>query len=200
MTTLLQISSSLQGEVGHSSQLANRFAKQWLARNPGARVIQRDLAVEPVPHLDAERFQAFITAADQRSDIQREIAAYSDALIAELRDADAIALGLPLYNFGTPSTLKAYFDHIARAGVTFRYTANGPEGLLADKPVYVLAARGGRYAGTSADTQTEFVRHFLNFIGLKDLHFVYAEGLNIDAQTRTEALAQAEQDIQRLVA
>ena len=92
-----------------------------------------------------------------------------------------IVLGLPMYNFGVPSTLKAYFDHVARAGVTFRYTANGPVGLLTGKEVYVFATRGGIYAGTPLDTQTTYVRDFLRFLGIDDVEFVYAEGLNMGA-------------------
>ena len=92
--------------------------------------------------------------------------AYSDALIDELKQADVIVLGLPMYNFGVPSQLKAYFDHIARAGVTFSYTAEGPVGLLTGKKVYVFAARGGLYAGTPLDTQTSYVRDFLRFLGI----------------------------------
>src|SRR6185369_4495912 len=109
----------------------------------------------------AERFGAFLAKADDRSPAQDEALAYSDALIAELQRADVIVIGLPMYNFGVPSTLKAYFDHIARAGVTFSYTANGPVGLLSGKEAYIFATRGGLYAGTALDTQTAYLRDFL---------------------------------------
>src|SRR5262249_31896699 len=160
--TILQINSSLFGEGGQSSQLATALVEQLL--RPGDRLIQRDLASEPIPHLTAERFAAFITAPEQRTIEQQREAAYSDALIDELRAADVIVLGLPMYNFGVPSALKAYFDHVGRAGVTFRYGEKGPEGLLTGKKAYVLATRGGVYQGTPADTQTAYVRHFLAFI------------------------------------
>ena len=111
-----------------------------------------------------------------------------------------IVIGLPMYNFGVPSTLKAWFDHIARAGVTFRYTADGPEGLLKGKKAVVFATRGGRYAGTPLDTQTEFVRNFLGFVGITDVEFVYAEGLAISPDAKTAALTQAQQTIERLAA
>lgn len=192
MSTLLQINSSILGEKGQSSRLADAFTAQWRALNPGATVIRRDLAEQGVPHLDGERFTALLTAPEQRSAQQQAVVDYSDALIEELRAADTLVIGLPLYNFGTPSGLKAYFDHVARAGVTFRYTANGPEGLLRDRPTVVFAARGGLYAGTSSDMQTGFIRHFLGFIGIRSVEFVYAEGLNIDAQTREAALADAQ--------
>jgi FMN-dependent NADH-azoreductase len=162
--------------------------------------VLRDLARDPVPHLTAERFQAFSTPADQRSPAQQAIAAQSDALIDELRGADVVVLGLPMYNFGIPSTLKAYFDHIARAGVSFRYTAEGPQGLLGDKKVYILAARGGQYQGTPLDTQSAYVRDFLNFLGLRDIEFVYAEGLARGGEHKERSLVTAGQSIEQLAA
>lgn len=191
MSTLLQINASIHGPQGHSSQLADRFVAAWRSRHPDGRVIHRDLAADPVPHLTAERFGAFLTAPELRTDTQRQIAGYSDQLIRELRDADVIALGLPMYNFGVPSQLKAYFDHIARAGETFRYTAEGPVGLLKGKRVYVFASRGGLYAGAPIDTQTPYVRDFLAFLGMREVQFVYAEGLAIDAQKRAASLEAA---------
>lgn len=144
MKTILQINTSLFLEQGHSSQLANRFVEDWRAQHPADRVILRDLAQDPVPHLTTERFQAFLAPADARTAAQQAVVAYSDALIDELRQAEVIVLGLPMYNFGVPSMLKAYFDHVARSGITFRYTENGPVGLLGDKTLYVLATCGGR--------------------------------------------------------
>jgi len=199
MTTLLQINASIQGENGQSSQLANRFVAAWRRQHPASRVLRRDLAADPVPHLTAERFGAFLTAPEQRNDSQRAIAQYSDALIEELRKADVIVLGLPMYNFGVPSQLKAYFDHIARAGHTFNYTAQGPVGLLEGKQVYVFAARGGLYAGAPLDTQTPYVRDFLGFLGMQDIEFVFAEGLAIDAQRRDSALDAARATIDGLL-
>jgi FMN-dependent NADH-azoreductase len=125
---------------------------------------------------------------------------YSDKLIDELRRADTIVLGLPMYNFGLPSQLKAWFDHVARAGVTFKYTDKGAVGLLAGKKAYVFATRGGVYAGTPADTQTPYVRDFLAFLGIADVEFVYAEGLAISAEAREAALASAQARIGQLAA
>src|SRR6266851_5362382 len=116
MKTLLQLRSSIFSEGGQSSRLAERFVASWLERNPGGKVVVRDLAADPVPHIDAARFGAFLAKPDERTPEQRAVAAYSDALIDELKQADVVVLGLPMYNFGIPSTLKAYFDHIARAG------------------------------------------------------------------------------------
>ncbi|MFC5301437.1 FMN-dependent NADH-azoreductase [Azospira restricta] len=200
MSTLLQLNTSLFSSHGQSSQLAERFVAGWRAKNPGGEVIARDLAGAPVPHLDAPRFLAFLAKPEERTAEQQAVVDFSDALIAELRAADAIVLGLPMYNLGIPSTLKAYFDHIARAGVTFRYTANGPEGLVTGKKVYVFATRGGRYAGTPLDSQTDYVKNFLGFIGISDVEFVYAEGLNMGDDSKSAALAAAHREIEELEA
>jgi len=195
---LLQVNASLHSGAGASTTLANQFVAGWRARNRGAKVTVRDLALDPVPHLTAERFQAFLTKPEERSAEQHAEAAYSDALIAELKRADVIVLGVPMYNFDVPSTLKAYFDHIARAGVTFGYSAQGPVGLLTGKKVYIFAARGGVYAGKPHDTQSAYLRTFLGLLGLTDIEFVYAEGLAISAESKQAALAQAQQNIARL--
>lgn len=200
MSTLLQINTSLFSNQGQSSQLADQFVAAWRQKNPGAGVIVRNLADDPVPHLDGARFLSFLAEPAARSPEQQAVVAYSDALIEELRGADTIVLGLPMYNFGIPSTLKAYFDHIARAGVTFRYTENGPVGLLTGKRAVVFASRGGRYAGTPLDTQTDYVRDFLRFLGIEDVEFVYAEGLAMGDETKAAALAGARRELQRLAA
>ncbi len=199
--TLLQINASLNNGNGQSSQLANQFVAAFRKRHPDAKIVVRDVAAaDPVPHLDAERFGAFTTKPEQRNARQRAMVAYSDALIDELRQAEMIVLGLPMYNFGVPSQLKAYFDHIARAGVTFNYTEKGPVGQLTGKKVYVFATRGGLYAGTPMDTQTRYVRDFLGFIGMSDVEFVYAEGLAVSPQSREAGLAKAVAEIARLAA
>jgi FMN-dependent NADH-azoreductase len=198
MKTLLHIDSSLFSTNGQSSRLAAKFVEQWAAAHPGARVIRRDLGAQPVPHLTAERFGAFLAKPEERTPEQQAIASESDALVDELQAADVIVLGLPLYNFGVPSTLKAYFDHVARAGITFRYTATGPEGLLKGKKVYVFAARGGAYFGTPRDTQTGYVRDFLAFIGLTDVEFVYAEGLAVSETSKVQSIESAHLAIARL--
>jgi len=200
MNTLLQLNTSLFSNQGQSSRLADQFVTAWQANNPSAQVIVRDLANQPVPHLDGARFASFLAKPEERSAEQQAVVDFSDALIDELRRADVIVLGLPMYNFGVPSTLKAYFDHIARAGVTFRYTASGPEGLLTGKKAYIFAARGGRYAGTPLDSQSDFVRNFLAFIGITDVEFVYAEGLAMGEESKNAALAAAREQLERLAA
>jgi len=201
MATLLQVNASINNSNGQSSQLANQFVAAFRLRNPAARIVVRDVAAEePVPHLNAERFGAFITKPEERSAAQHAVVAYSDTLIDELKQADVIVFGLPMYNFGVPSQLKAYFDHIARAGVTFKYTDKGPVGLLTGKKVYVFAARGGLYAGTPMDTQTSYVRDFLRFLGMTEVEFIYAEGLAISPQSKQSGLAKAVAEIARLAA
>jgi FMN-dependent NADH-azoreductase len=201
MTTLLQINASISQENGESTRLAQKFVETYLARHAGTRVLRRDVAAaEPVPHLNAERFGAFITQSGERTPAQHAVVAYSDALIEELKAADVIVVGLPMYNFGVPSQLKAYFDHVARAGLTFKYTPSGQVGLLTGKKVYVFAARGGQYAGTALDTQTNYVRDFFGFLGMKDVHFVYAEGLALGADGKQAVLAKAAAAIEQLAA
>jgi len=180
---------------GQSSQLADRFSSLWQAKHPGGKIIERDLSSNPVPHLNEERFLAFTTKPEERSSEQQAIVEYSDALINELKSAQILVLGLPMYNFGIPSILKAYFDHIARSGVTFRYTDKGPVGLLEGKKAYVFAARGGIYAGTDKDTQTNYVRDFLNFIGISNIEFIYAEGLNLSGDSKHSALSNAQEKL-----
>ncbi len=198
--TLLQINTSLFAAHGQSSQLADRFVTDYLAAHPGTVRVLRDVASDPVPHLDGARFSAFVTPAESRDAAQQAVIAHSDALIAELKSADVIVLGLPMYNFGVPSQLKSYFDHIARAGETFKYTASGPVGLVTGKKVYVFATRGGLYAGTALDTETSYVRDFLRFIGLDDVEFVYAEGLAIGPEQKEAGLAKARDAITKLAA
>jgi FMN-dependent NADH-azoreductase len=183
MKTILQINSSIFNGSGQSSRLANELVGVLRARHPGTQLVVRDLVKDPVPHMDAERF---------KSGAGRE-------LIDELQRAEVLVLGLPMYNFGVPSQLKAWFDHIARAGVTFQYTDKGAVGLLTGKKAYVVATRGGLYAGTPADTQTAYVRDFLAFLGITDVQFIYAEGLAIDEATREASLASARQNLQEVL-
>jgi FMN-dependent NADH-azoreductase len=198
MKTLLQLNTSIFAGAGQSTRLADQFVARWRKHTPGAKVVVRDLGREPVPHLTAERFQAFGTKPGERTPAQQAAVNYSDVLIDELKRADVIVIGLPMYNFGVPSALKAYFDHIARAGVTFRYGENGPVGLLTGKKAYVFAARGGLYAGSPLDTQTAYVRNFLRFLGVEDVEFVYAEGLAVNEASKQAGLATAQAAIERL--
>jgi FMN-dependent NADH-azoreductase len=195
---ILQIKSSVFNGNGQSSHLADEFVARLREQHPETRLTHRDLVADPVPHLDGARAGAFFAKPEERSAEQRAVIAYSDALIDELRRADVLVLGLPMYNFGVPSQLKAWFDHIARAGVTFKYTEKGAVGLLTGKKAYVFATRGGVYG--EHDAQTEFVRQFLGFIGIANVEFVYAEGLAISPESRNNSLAAAQARSRRLAA
>ena len=198
MPTLLKIQSSLSGDDSQSSQLAARYARQWLARHPGGRVVTRDLSRDPVPHLTGERFAALAARPESRSTSQQAIVAESDALVDELKTADVVLLAVPMHNFSVPSTLRAYFDHIARAGVTFRYTAEGPQGLLTGKHAVLLVTRGGFYP-EGADLQVPYLKQFLRFVGITDVEVVVAEGLAISEQSREQGLGGARLAIEALV-
>ncbi len=199
MKTILQLNTSLNGPEALSSQLAAKFSAS-LAEISGASVVVRDLAREPVPHLTAERFTAFGLPASQRTLQQQRLVAEADALVDELRRADAIVIGLPMYNFGVPSTFRAWIDHVARAGVTFRYTPEGPVGLLTGRQAFVFATRGGRYAGTELDLQSAYVRQVLGFVGIQDVEFTYVEGLALGAEHREAAVSAATARIRELAA
>ncbi|MBI1942188.1 MAG: FMN-dependent NADH-azoreductase [Betaproteobacteria bacterium] len=199
MKTILQLNTSILSDAGQSSRMAAQFVAALRERDPEAQLVVRDLARDPVPHINAQRFGAFLAKPESRTEAQQSVVDYSDQLVGELKQADVIVLGLPMYNFGVPSTLKAYFDHIARAGVTFRYTEKGPVGLLTGKQAYAFAARGGIYAGSALDTQTAYVRDFLAFLGITQVEFVYAEGLAIGETQRQAALSKAYDAIGKLV-
>ena len=198
MKTLLQLNTSIFSDAGQSTRLADAFVAARKVIEPGLQVVVRDFAKDPVPHLTADGFQGFLAKPEARTSAQAQVVAYSDALIDELKRADTIVLGLPMYNFAVPSTLKAYFDHIARGGVTFKYTDKGPVGLLTGKKAYVFAARGGVYLGTTADTQTAYVRDFFAFLGITDVKFVYAEGLAMGEAPRKAALEKADREVAAL--
>ncbi len=194
MKNILVINSSISGSNGNS----NKLVQFLLAQLSGAQVTEIDLNAQPLPHLEMSEIGAWMTPAAERSSEQQALAARSDELIAKVEAADAIVFGVPMYNFALPSQLKALLDRLARAGVTFKYTETGPVGLLKDKPVIFALARGGIYANTPADSQVPFLKTFFNFIGLTQLHFVYAEGLNMGPEAAEKGLAAAQQQLSEL--
>jgi FMN-dependent NADH-azoreductase len=200
MSTLLQINSGIFGDHSNSTTLANEFTSQYLAQHPDAQVVLRDLISEPIAHLDANTIGAFASEEESRSPEQQAMVDFSQQLIDELSSADAVVLGLPMYNFNVPSQLKAYMDQVARAGITFKYTETGPQGLLADKPVYVIAARGGFHQGQESDTQTGFVKTFFAFLGIKNVQFIYAEGVNMGDEAKASAYSAAKDAISKTFA
>jgi FMN-dependent NADH-azoreductase len=197
---ILQINASARREGANSTKLAERVTARLLAANPGATVTVRDLAAEPLPVLDEAALGALFTPAEQRSAEQAALAARFDAAIAELQAHDTIVLGVAMYNFGVTVQLKSWIDAIARAGVTFQYTATGPVGLVEGKTVYAACARGGMYRDTPRDSQTPYLKSVLGFLGMSDVRFVYAEGLNMGPEAATKGFAQAEADLEAALA
>lgn len=198
MKNALVITASLNGSEGNSTKLTHQFVDQLQTANP-IHFSNLDLSEVEIPHLSGEEMQAWMTPVDERTEAQQALASTSDTYIEQLQAADIIVLGVPMYNFGIPSVLKAWIDRIARAGITFRYTENGPEGLLKNKSVYILAARGGMYAGTPKDTQTNYLKDVFNFIGLEDIHFVYAEGLAMGEESAQQAWQKSNEKIIELI-
>jgi FMN-dependent NADH-azoreductase len=196
---ILQINSSARSEDSYSTRLADRIVTRLLDADPEATLTLRNLTANPHPILDEATLGALFTPAAQRTEEQAARVALDDALIAEVAAADVVVLGVPMYNFGVPAQLKNWIDAISRAGVTFRYTANGPEGLLKGKKVYVALTRGGKYRNTPADTQVPYLATVLGFLGMTDVHYVYAEGLAMGADAEREALATAYAEIEDAV-
>ncbi|MEW2912567.1 NAD(P)H-dependent oxidoreductase [Leisingera sp. JC11] len=190
--TVLHIDSSARTE----GSVTRDLSAQIVSRLGAGNVVRRDLAA-PLPLLDGAWIGANFTPADQRSDEQKQLLALSDSLIAELKQADTIVIGTPIYNFSVPSTLKAWIDLVARVGVTFRYTESGPIGLLEGKRAIVAVASGGTQAGSDIDFATTYLRHVLGFIGITDVEIVAADAMSIDAEG---ALAKAQTQIEALAA
>jgi FMN-dependent NADH-azoreductase len=189
---ILQINSSLRAASSESNRVTGNIVAKLRAANPDATVTVRDLGANPHPVLDEATLGALFTPLEQRTPEQAARVALDDALIAEVQAADVVVIGAPMYNFGMPIQLKAWFDAIARAGVTFRYTESGPEGLLKNKQVYVATARGGIYP-EDADPQVPHIRMLLNFLGMTDSTFVYSNGQSMgpDAASKGQADADA---------
>jgi FMN-dependent NADH-azoreductase len=193
MKQILLVKTSLNGEQSNSNKLANELISTIEAQTP-VNVVTHDVASTPLPHLTQTEMQAWMTAEDERSDEQTELANLSHFLIEEVQQSDTIVVAMPMYNFGVPSTFKSWVDRIARAGITFRYSENGPVGLLKDKKVIIVATRGGMYQGTEKDSQSQFLKDVFSFIGLTDVRFIYAEGLNMADGQQNLANAQSEID------
>jgi FMN-dependent NADH-azoreductase len=200
---ILQINSSARADGSHSTRLATTIVERVQASLPdlaAATVKVRDLGRTPHPELNETALQALFTPDGQRTPEQAARVALDDALIAELQAADVVVLGVPMYNFGVPAQLKNWIDAISRAKVTFQYTANGPEGMLKGKKVYIALTRGGQYRNTPADTQVPYLKTVFSFLGMTDIQFVYAEGLAMGAEAELQALASARTQIAELVA
>ena len=193
MSRILVIESSARHQGSVSRQLTEQFIAQWRQAHPDDQVQVRDLAVEPVPHLDADLLGGWMKPAGQQSAAEQEALQRSDRLTDELLAADVLVLAAPMYNFAIPSTLKAWLDHVLRAGKTFKYSDTGPQGLLTGKRAFVLTARGGIYAGGTLDHQEPYLRQALGFIGIHDVEFVHAEGLSLGAEAMEKGLHKAQE-------
>lgn len=191
MSRILVIESSARQQGSVSRELTQQFIANWQVVHPADQIQLRDLAAEPVPHLDATLLGGWMTPSEQQSEAEKAALARSNQLTDELLAADVLVLAAPMYNFAIPSTLKAWLDHVLRAGVTFKYTETGPQGLLTGKRAFVLTARGGIYAGSGLDHQEPYLRQALAFIGIHDVQFIHAEGLNMGAEFSEKGLAQA---------
>ena len=195
---ILVVNSSAQGEASVSAGLARDFVRGLQTADPSVQVTVRDVGADPLPHLVPETVNGLRGVAQTEAELGA--LALSDALIAELREADLIVIGAPMYNFGIPSTLKAWFDHVLRARVTFRYTENGPEGLLRDKRAVVIESRAGVYSeGPAArtDHQEGHLRTILAFIGIEDVRFVRVEGTAFGAESAAKAIDTARAELNR---
>ena len=179
---VLHIDSSLQGKNSTSSKIAKKLIEKLDINNTQQQQITyRDLNVSQVPHLTEAIFSAFHTPESERTIEQQAAAAVSDQLIDEVSNSDILIIAVPMYNFGVPSTLKAWIDHIARAGKTFTYTAEGPKPLLKMPKTYVIATRGGRYANTPSDPQAPWLEQVLKFVGIPEVEFIFAEGVAMNS-------------------
>lgn len=196
---ILQVNASARSQGAQSTELANAIVAKLRAKHPTAEVNVRDLARDPVPMLDEEALQALFTAAEKRTPNQTARVAVDDRVIAQVQAADILVLGVPMYNFTISVQLKAWIDALARAGVTFRYTAQGPEGLLKGKKVYVALARGGLHRGTEADSQVPYLKTVLGFLGMREVEFVYAEGLALGPEAAQKGLETAKAEIAAVV-
>lgn len=197
MSKVLVLKSSILAGYSQSSQLADFYVEE--AQANGDQVTVRDLAANPIPVLDGELVGALRPSDAPLSPRQQEALALSDALIAELQAHDVVVIAAPMYNFNIPTQLKNYFDLIARAGVTFRYTEAGPEGLVKGKRAVVLSSRGGIHKDTPSDLLTPYVKLFLGFIGITDVNFVFAEGIAYGPEVATKATDDAKNAIKQLV-
>jgi FMN-dependent NADH-azoreductase len=201
MTNILIIDSAATGAASISHRLTDGLVETLRRNHPGARIVRRDVGADPIPHLDPETTAA-IRGAEPETDTARSAVALSDLLVAELKAADLIVIGAPMYNFGMPSTLKAWFDHVLRAGITFRYSEAGPEGLVTGKKAIVVETRGGLYSSGPAaamDSQEPHLRTMLGFMGLDDVAFVRAEKLGFGPEAVAEAIDAATAELDRLV-
>lgn len=195
---ILEVITSPRGNDSVSTQIAQQIVEKLKVRYGAAHVEVLNLGQQAHPILDGAALGALFTPAESRTDAQHARVAQDDYLIAQVQAADVIVLGVPMYNFGIPVQLKSWFDAIARAGVTFRYTDTGPRGLLTGKKVYLALARGGRYRDTPNELQVPYLKTMLGFLGMTDLSFVFAEGLAMGPEAAAKGMAEAKAQTEAL--
>ena len=198
--TLLHIDSSARFEGSESRLLSAQFVSQWIQNHPEFEVKVRDIVSVPLPHLDELMLGSMMAEPENHNKEMTVIAKRIDSLVDEFLQADIIVIGAPMYNLGIASTLKAYIDHIVMAGRTFAYTETGAVGLVKNKPVYIVTARGGIHAGLPSDQQVPYLKTVLNFLGIDDVRFIHSEGLNMGDEMRNKAIESAKSTINTLVA
>ncbi|MDH2924603.1 FMN-dependent NADH-azoreductase [Nicoletella semolina] len=193
MRNILVLKSSILGENSQSNALSDYFTKQLTAN-----VTIRDLTKEPLPYFESNAIAA--TRAEPQTDEQRELLDLSNKLIDELKTTDLLVVNAPMYNFGVPAQLKSYFDYLARAGITFRYTSQGPEGLVKGKKAVVILTTGGLHKDRATDLVKCYVSTFLGFIGIVDVEFVYAEALGMGTDAVEKSINSAKLQLDRIIA
>ncbi len=200
---LLHIDSAITGDASVSRQLTARTVEAWLAAHPGTQVEHLDLVADAPSHFTMDSMAPRTGQTEGLSHSQQRENAVSERLVSQFLAADVVVVGAPLYNFGIPTQLKAWIDRIAQPGRTFRYTANGPEGLAKGKTVIVASSRGGVYStsegGRAMEHQESYLQTVFGFFGITDVRFVRAEGVAMGGEAKTAALASAERDIQQHV-
>ncbi|MEZ9233344.1 FMN-dependent NADH-azoreductase [Vibrio amylolyticus] len=195
MKNLLAIYTSASGQHSTSTLLA----KEWI-NEQSANVVERDLSASPISHYDESTLNAFFSDNSVNLTLlQKQALDVSDELIAEVEDADCLVLAVPMYNYGIPSTLKSWFDHIARVGKTFSYTDEGPKGILVNKKAVVVLTMGGHHKDTDRDFLTPYIKQFLAFIGITDVQFIHAEGTAMGDETKSSAINIAKKQLKDVV-
>ncbi|MEJ0047509.1 MAG: FMN-dependent NADH-azoreductase [Rhodospirillales bacterium] len=194
MKNVLFVTSSPRGQGSYSEQIARRVVDDLKIANPSARIVVRNVARNPLPHVGEAFVSGIVLPPEQRNVAQAAAIAVSDALIDEVIAADVLVLAAPMYNFGPPSALKAWIDHVVRAGRTFAYTAQGPQGLLKNKKAVLVVSRGGIYSEgpmKAFDFQESYLKSVLGFIGIADVEVVRVEGVALGEEAVRKAMIAA---------
>jgi FMN-dependent NADH-azoreductase len=197
MTKVLYVTSSPRGEASFSNQVAARVLDEIRARDPGAEIVSRNLADDPMPHIDEDFLNVARAPGGATSERQKAVLARSDALVDELIGSDIVVIAAPMINLGIPSTLKAWIDHIVRAGRTFSYTEAGVQGLVSGKKAIIVVARGGYYSGDkrALDFQLPYLENVLGFLGVTDISSFEVEGTSLGPEVADKAVAEASRKV-----